>query len=351
MKTRFIHLKLLFVSLISFLLYADIVTAESQFNCAMVDTQLNVEIPCINYQNQAYRLGLNYLSNNQNAENLCWSLGDISSTSDKGSCSTANNQLELNLPCVKLDGVAFNVQFQYSASGENSPLCQFILTNAEMTAVSRIETTFHAGCSVDYPDSESLKFYCVPLAGDAYKIMLEDHANKRVGEIYFAKDGELEKFSDYQCGDLYQNCPRFFSSLRTTEPGTYVYEWIDSQGDYYQYNVDTKLKVDGTGYSASLRRSGYTISGSRISADKSKVYEYAYIGYKNDDPMHWLYTDDSSRLDDRFFITPEITSCTLVELNLFIDDEERICRNRVIEKTQNFMKTYSGQISVPNWYE
>jgi hypothetical protein len=109
------------------------------------------------------------------------------------------------------------------------------------------------------------------------------------------------------------------------------------------------LGLDGTPFSTALRRTDYKVSGKTFSEDRSQIYEYGFKGYKGDNPHHWVYTDTFGGSSDRFFTVPEVTSCTLVRLNLFGDDKDHVCRDAVIEETEEFLNNYHGEITVPSW--
>lgn len=327
----------------------NIVKGESGFICSTVDKQLNIEIPCINYQNQAYQASLNFVPDANNPENLCWTLANANITTDKGSCATASDDLNLSLPCVDLNGKSYKAHLKYSDAQKEPAACQFLLDSAELTAVSAIENVYVNGCDVDYPPTENRSYVCSRFGDGGFKVQIMDSDNKDVGVVSFAADGKLTSFKDYLCGVLYEDCPRFFSNQRSSELGTFVYEWLDENGDFYQYNVSTKLKGDGTTFSTALRRTDYKIRGKILSEDRSQFYEYGYKGYKGDKPHHWVYTDEFGGLSDRFLTVPEVTSCTLVRLDLFTDDKDHVCRDKVIEETEEFLNNYSGEIAVPSW--
>lgn len=327
----------------------NIVKGESDFICSTVDKQFNIEIPCINYQNQAYQASLNFVPDSKNSEKLCWALADAKATVDKGSCATAGNDLNLSLPCVYLNGESYKAHLKNNNEPTNSAECQFILESAELTSVSAIEGVYVNGCDVDYPATENRSFACSRFGDGGFKVQMMDNDNKDVGVVSFDVNGKLTSFEDYLCGVLYEDCPRHFTSLRSSELGTFVYDWIDKKGDFYHYNVNTELGLDGTTFSTALRRTDYTVRGKSLSQDRSQFYEHGVKGYKGDNPRHWIYTDTFGGLSDRFFTTPEVTSCRLVKLNLSGDDKDHVCRDAVIEETEVFLKNYPGEISVPSW--
>ena len=83
-------------------------------NCATVDANLTVNIPCIDVGGSFYQVVLNAYQNEFDF-GYFWSLGPVAQTTDNGNCASFNgNDFGVTLPCVSANGIDdYSVKLNY----------------------------------------------------------------------------------------------------------------------------------------------------------------------------------------------------------------------------------------------
>ena len=73
------------------------------------------------------------------------------------------NDLNLHLPCVDVNGTLFNVDLKYNDAEAEGSECQFILGSAELIEANRDEPKEDNGCDGKFTPQGEYSYKCVAL--------------------------------------------------------------------------------------------------------------------------------------------------------------------------------------------
>ncbi len=96
--------------------------AQGSGGCTAIDDNLNMQIPCVSVANNYYQVSLSRYSNSSDGGGYYWRLGDVSTSADNGQCVVPDTDLNLLLPCVRVNGLEYQVNLHryYNPDDSNS---------------------------------------------------------------------------------------------------------------------------------------------------------------------------------------------------------------------------------------
>ena len=102
--------------------------AHALDNCASTDEKVNLNVPCVEYQGQAYQATLSAISHNKGGFPLCWVLADgITTVSTSSNCSSVDDDLNVLLACVDFENNNYTVALDRNSPVDGSDPCQWML--------------------------------------------------------------------------------------------------------------------------------------------------------------------------------------------------------------------------------
>ena len=113
-------------------------------NCATVDADLTVNIPCVGVGGSFYQVMLNAYPN-ESDPGYFWSLGPFSQTTDNGNCASFNSSdMGVNLPCVSANGIDdYSVKLNYYVNMAD-PFGMYWSLGAIQPSLARLLVCFYA---------------------------------------------------------------------------------------------------------------------------------------------------------------------------------------------------------------
>jgi len=118
--------KRILTTFLNVLLLSFLSLAHALDNCATTDAQVNLNVPCVEYQAQAYQATLTAISHNKGGFPLCWLLAPGTTTaSDTSNCSTVDNDLNVQLSCVSFENNHYSVSLTSNTPQDSRPKVQF----------------------------------------------------------------------------------------------------------------------------------------------------------------------------------------------------------------------------------
>lgn len=88
-------------------------------DCARIDEGLGVTIPCIEYNGQRYEVSLDYNVGASDPAGMYWTIRAVAGATRSGECATITNDLDLILPCVEYQGLQYSLSLHYSNTANN----------------------------------------------------------------------------------------------------------------------------------------------------------------------------------------------------------------------------------------
>ncbi len=99
----------------------DILETTAAKDCAIIDSQINLTIPCIKIGEGNYQVGLSRFVNPEDTNWLYWSFsGDIQVGSGSDQCAAVDSSSNISLPCVDISGIRLEIELSYYFYALNS---------------------------------------------------------------------------------------------------------------------------------------------------------------------------------------------------------------------------------------
>lgn len=97
---------------VSFIFTQNPIAIPARGTCATVDSNLNIDIPCVNVGGEYYQVTLIRYQKPNDPFTFYWSLGEVIPESDNGDCASVNlATMAVNLPCVNVSETEYSVDF------------------------------------------------------------------------------------------------------------------------------------------------------------------------------------------------------------------------------------------------
>jgi hypothetical protein len=85
--------------------------SSGAIGCAIVDTNLNLIISCVDCSGYKFELTLNRYVNPSDPFGIYWELGNVNAVTCDcgGGCTTVDNNLNITMPCFEYDGIQYDI--------------------------------------------------------------------------------------------------------------------------------------------------------------------------------------------------------------------------------------------------
>jgi len=254
--------------------------------CTSVTSELSVSIPCVSYQDVNYEISLVLVDGLTETGEIFWKLEQATNSTNTGICATTDTQVNINLPCVEFNDQTLEVDLSYYSNPSDSTNMYWSLSDVnehDDSPVLYIVSMMHAEDHIDFHESENV-FTSFANKLRSVKNLLREHG----GKIDFGPDWPFLKGAINFDPEL---LPELIAEGHGVHTHAHESSTNEETGELYDLGVVNNLLAEAGAPGNRIANGGFVQSGpdgknwvgyveSFTNSDQSPMFD-TIIGYKD----------------------------------------------------------------------